>query len=370
MMISREPQVMNRPLPRQRGLSLIELMISVSIGMFLLLGLSTLLVANSETNKELNKTGNQIENGRYGIQLLSDDIHLAGFLGTYKPPGGAWTTPDPCAVALASLGFSNTAAPFAAATVTVPVAVHGYAGADALPVSCATAVANRVAGTGVLVVRRVSTTPVAPAAVPAGGSTYLQVSLCPDATVEPLPFVIDTDKTKFTLTLNDCKSTNVAPARQYLVHIYYVSSCSDCPNDTIPTLKLAEFKDGAFTTSALVEGIQNMQLDYGIDMDGDGAVDCYTSNPTSPPAAEIDPAVCPQPTPVYVWTDPIANWSNVMAVRINLLARNLDTTPYWVDSRTYNMGLTGATTAANDAYKRHVYSVVARLYNISGQRER
>ena len=368
-MKSHDLYVMKRPLARQQGLSLVELMISMTIGMFLLLGLGTLLMANSETSQELNKAGNQIENGRYGIQVLTDDIRLAGFLGTYKAPGapGTWTTPDPCATALASLGFDTTVSP-----VVVPVAIHGYAGASALPASCATAVTNRAPGTAVLVVRRVSTTPIAPSAIPAGGSSYLQVTNCPDITLDPKPFVIDTDTSKFTLMQNDCIAANVAPARQYLVHIYYVSTCSDCGNDTIPTLKMVEFNKGALTTTSLVEGIQNMQLDYGIDMDADGAVDCYTSDPTSPPAAEIDVAVCPQPAPAYVWTDAIANWSNVMAVRVNLLARSLETTPYWVDSRTYNMGLTSAITtpvAANDAYKRHVYSSVARLYNISGQRE-
>lgn len=366
-MKSHELYVMKRPLAQQQGLSLVELMISMTIGMFLLLGLGTLLMANNENSQELNKAGNQIENGRYGIQVLTDDIRLAGFLGTYKAPGapGTWTTPlDPCATALASLGFDTSVSP-----VVVPVAIYGYAGGSALPTGCATAITNRVAGTAVLVVRRVSTTPIAPSAIPTGGSTYLQVTNCPDLTLNPKPFVIDTDASKFTLMQNDCVASNVAPARQYLVHIYYVSSCSDCGNDTIPTLKMVEFNKGALTTTSIVEGIEKMQLDYGIDMDGDGAVDCYISDPTTPLAAEIDIAVCPQPAIAYIWTDPVANWSNVMAVRVNLLARSLETTPYWVDSRTYNMGLTGATTATNDAYKRHVFSSVARLYNISGQRE-
>ena len=365
---------MNRALVRQQGLSLVEVMIAVAIGMFLLLGLSSLLVANSQTSQELNKTGSQIENGRFAIQLLSDDIHLAGFLGTYAPTGATWTIPtDPCATALANLGFSNKLSPVVSATVTVPVAIHGYAGADALPASCAAVVTNRLAGTGVLIVRRVSTTSIAATAAPA--YPYMQISNCPDATIDTVPFVFDTDKTKFTLTQKDCLSTNLVPVREYLVHIYYVSSCSDCTaNDGIPTLKSAEFKSGVFTTSSLVEGIENMQLDYGIDMDGDGAVDCYTSNPTAPPDTEVKPALfpasaCPQTTIPYDWTVVTNNWSNVMAVRVNLLARNLQPSTGWTDNKIYGMGLTGTIAATNDAYKRHAYSSVARLYNISGQRE-
>ena len=365
---------MNRPLGRQQGLSLAELMIAIGIGMFLLLGLSSLLVANSQTSQELNKTGGQIENGRFAIQLLSDDIRLAGFLGTYAPTGATWTIPaDPCATALVNMGFSNKLSPVVLPKVTVPVAIHGYAGADALPASCATVVTNRLAGTGVLIVRRVSTKSTAPAA--ALGYPYLQGSNCADSTIDTVPFVFETDKTKFTLTQRDCLSTNLAPVNEYLVHIYYVSSCSDCTaNDGIPTLKSAEFKGGVFTTSSLVEGIENMQLDYGIDMDGDGAVDCYTSNPTAPPDTEVKPALfpasaCPQTTIPYDWTVVTNNWSNVMAVRVNLLARNLQPSTGWTDNKIYGMGLTGTIAATNDAYKRHAYSSVARLYNISGQRE-
>ena len=365
-MLSRETLSIKPSLIRQRGLSLVELMIAVAIGMFLLLGLSTLLVANSQTHQELNKTGNQIENGRYAMQLLTDDVRLAGFLGTYYPAAVTWSVPDPCTVALANLGFSNVA------PITVPVAIYGYTGSEVLPVTCAALVTNRLAGTDALVVRRVSTTPFAQASVPVG--IFLQSSTCPDATIDLVPFIIATDKANLILRKNDCLDANRAPARRYMVRIYYVSSCNDCPNDTIPTLKVVEFNDaGALVTLPLVEGIQNMQLDYGIDMNNDGSVDCYTSNPTSPPAAEIAPAVCPQlvaPAAPYVWTDATANWSNVMTVRFNLLARNLDPTTGWQDTRTYNMGLAGATTATGDPYKRHAYSSVARLYNISGQRER
>ena len=368
-MLSREILSIKPSLIRQRGLSLVELMIAVTIGMFLLLGLSTLLVANSQTHQELNKTGNQIENGRYAMQLLTDDVRVAGFLGTYYPAAVTWSAPDPCKVALADLGFSNVA------PITVPVAIYGYTGSEALPVTCAALVTNRLAGTDALVVRRVSTTPIAQASVPTG--TFLQASTCPNATIDPNPFIIDTVKANLILRKNDCLDANRASARRYMVRIYYVSSCNDCASDTIPTLKVVEFNDaGALITLPLVEGIENMQFDYGIDMNNDGSVDCYTSNPTTPPAAEVDPVAapttaCPQtaPTP-YVWTNATTNWSNVMTVRINLLARNLETSAGWQDNRTYNMGLVGATTATGDAYKRHAYSTVARLYNISGQRER
>ncbi len=374
-MMTHKLHAIGRQLPRQAGLSLVELMISIVIGMLLLLALSSLLVANSQTNKELNRTGNQIENGRYATQLLTDEIHHAGFYGTYSPVGATRLTPDPCATALTGLGFSNTLAPVAAASVNVPVGIYGYAGGVALPSTC-TAITNRMAGTAALVVRRANTIPTTVAAAVAAGTgdTYIQVSTCPNSLIDAVPFVVATASSaaNFPLTQSDCLSSNLAPLWKYMVSIYYISSCSDCvANDGIPTLKVVQLVNGALSgPTPLVEGIENFQLDYGIDMDGNGAVDCYTSNPTSPPASEISTAVCPQTSPVYVWTNPVTNWSNVVAVRVNLLSRNLERTAGWVDTHTYDMGLVGATTATNDAYKRHVYSAIARLNNLAGQREK
>src|SRR5260221_8528477 len=136
---------MNRSSLQQNGFSLVELMVAIAIGMFLLMGLSSILAANSQTNKELNKTGNQIENGRYATQVLTDEIHLAGFLGTYSPVGATWQTPDPCAVALTGLGFSNTLNPWVAASFNVPLGIYGYVGVAAFPSTC-TAITNRLAG--------------------------------------------------------------------------------------------------------------------------------------------------------------------------------------------------------------------------------
>jgi type IV pilus assembly protein PilW len=96
----------------------------------------------------------------------------------------------------------------------------------------------------------------------------------------------------------------------------------------------------------LVEGIENLQLDYGLDSDNDGAPDSYTTAPTA------------------------TDWANVMAIRVNLLARNNTTTPGYSDTNTYSLGLTSVTVPTqNQAYKRHAFSELVRLINPSGRRE-
>jgi prepilin-type N-terminal cleavage/methylation domain-containing protein len=75
--------------PRRRirysGFTLIELMISVVIGLLILLALITLLVNVSRNNSEMSKTNQIIENGRFALQLLQADISHAGYWGGYVP---------------------------------------------------------------------------------------------------------------------------------------------------------------------------------------------------------------------------------------------------------------------------------------------
>lgn len=326
----------NPPLA-QAGLSLIELMVSLAIGLILLVALSTLLVRQSTTRDELEKSSRQIENGRYGMQLLHDDIQHAGFYGEYSPaPDVTYTTPDPC-VTTGDLGWNASSVPNA-----VPVAIQGYAGAVADPTTCS--LNNYKPSTAVLVVRRSDTQTITPASAVAN-TTYFQTSRCKDSTK-----AFGLGATGFTLQQKDC--TTLSTLRRYLVRIYYISSCDVCTptSDNIPTLKLLEFADGVQTLLPLVEGIENMQFDYGVDATPmDGAPDTYTTSPAT------------------------ADWANVMAVRVNLLARNNEITRgEYNDAKTYQLsGVSGvaAIPAFNDAYKRHVFSEVVRLINPSSRRE-
>ena len=97
------------PTTRQTGLSLIELMIALVIGLVLLLGISTLIVQQNITRSEMDKSSRQIENGRYAMQMLHDDIQLAGFYGSYSPGNlvEAVIPNDPCDTVPANLGWSS-----------------------------------------------------------------------------------------------------------------------------------------------------------------------------------------------------------------------------------------------------------------------
>jgi len=338
-----------------RGFTLVELMIALLLGLFLVIALVSLLVSNVTTRSELDKTGRQIENGRYAIQLISEDLQNAGYLGAAATTAFATALPVICPAKMADLGYVPQTNP---GTSTIPVPVYGF---SAVP----TCVTNHAANTAMVLLTRVRTQTDTVATMTAG-ETYLQVSNCATDTV---PYAIGTTSASFGLTTKDCTKAEVL--RKVVQRIYFVSSCNVCTGtgaDTTPTLKMAEYVAGAMTVTPLVEGIENLQFDYGVDMDGDGGPDCYVSDPGSPSATEV--AACPVTTPAYDWTVPTTNWTNVMAIRIHVLARATENSPAWSDARKYDMGLAVGTVGPfKDAVKRHVYSAVARLYNGSGQRE-
>lgn len=346
----------------QRGMTLVEWMVSITIGLILLTGLTALIARQSSTQTELEKSSRQIENGRYAMQLLNEDVQMAGYYGEFSKvdatvPGSV----DPCLTTLAAIeGLMN-----------FPVQGFDFPNAATVRPSCIDA-ANHVAGTDILVIRRAEpvTLSIATAASAAGGQVYLQSGMTPSGLEFTKRVGKGADTSVFDLFTKD--GTTPASLRKFLVHIYYVSPCSVPVSTTctsaadggkpIPTLKMLELSASGNTTTLttvpLVEGIENMQVDYGIDTTVDGSADGQ-----------------------YVAAPAAANWANVVALRVHLLARNNDATAGYVDNKTYAMGYLSTAsaqtvTASTDtygsnvqAYKRRLFSQLIRVVNPSSRRD-
>jgi len=357
---SRQRQVfVNRQM--QRGLSLIEMMISITIGLIILSAMATLFSNQSKVRSELDKSNRMIDNGRYALELLTDNIGMAGFYGNYEPASGVpAATPDPCDLAVLTNAASSVdmlrhpVQGFDAATSAV--------GATGVSVACtayAAIAGNNVTpknGSDMLVMRRASTTaPVAAATVTAAASTVLQVSNC---TNDVAPgYQIALGNAAFTLRDKDC--TAVASLRPFIVQIYFVSTNNNVVGgvgDGIPTLKRIELSQGGgLVTTPLVEGVEYMQVEYGVDGDSDGD-------------GTVDMAVFDGAPDSYVQTCPNATcWSRVVSVKTHIVARNIDPTTGYNDTKTYVLGGAGNFGPFNDAYKRHAYTKVVRLVNPSGR---
>jgi type IV pilus assembly protein PilW len=70
---------------RRLGFTLIEMMVGIALGLIVLAVLTAVFVGVSNNRRDMERTGRQIENGRFAIRLLADDIVNAGYFGEFDP---------------------------------------------------------------------------------------------------------------------------------------------------------------------------------------------------------------------------------------------------------------------------------------------
>lgn len=358
-----------RPAPRrQAGFSLVELMVSLTVGLVVVAAMTTMFVQSSRARNANDRANRQTESGRYALQLISTDLQQAGYFDafdadasskTYQAPPAA--TPDPCITTLTAL----------AQNLSLPVQGYDSPGSNPLG-NCG--ITDIKAGTDVLVVRRASTCVAGPTAdtgcdPAAAGDILFQASLCPNEIAAASYYKLDTNTANLTLHQQDCAT--LANYRRLQVHIYYIAN-NNKPNDGVPTLKRWEL--GAANPVPLVDGIEDLQVEYGIDfsptsgagagllLNGDGVPDAVTASPDGyNGCSNLTHPTCAQ------------YWQAVVTANVHILARNVTLNPGYKDTKTYTLGLNAAGTANtrgpyNDGYGRHVFQGLVRLNNANARR--
>jgi len=70
---------------KYKGLSLIELLIAMVLGLTLATGVVQIYVGSSTTERDREARQRMQENGRFGLNFLSQEIRMAGYLGCLSP---------------------------------------------------------------------------------------------------------------------------------------------------------------------------------------------------------------------------------------------------------------------------------------------
>ena len=277
----------------QRGLSLVELMVAMTIGLLLTAGIGYFYLGSRQTFRTVDDLSRIQESYRYALEFMGTDIRQAGFAGCANVV--AIPQPGTTGALLATAG--------APAGLFLAQAIQGFAGAAAWPGPGA-APANYVPNTEVLRIMRADTlgsnvtvvmgannAPISIANNPAGivaGSTAL-VSDCTHADVFPVNAVGGT--------------TSVTPGVA-LQKAYSVGAELFPLNDTVyfigtnlsgnPALYR---RLGVAASEEVVENVENMVIRYGVDNNIDYAVDAYQA------------------------AGAVADWRQVVAVRLNFVFR-------------------------------------------------
>ena len=338
----------------QRGMTLVELMVSIAIGLLITASMATLYANVSAGRGEIERTSRRMENGRYALTVLADEIQNAAYFAEFDPRSLAIpaSTPDPCQTDATSV--SNA----------LRVYVQGYTNVAATVLSCLTDVKP---GTDIIVIRRANgcTNGSSGCTPMTSGEIGIQASSCNNTSELGSGNVanyykVSSSASDFTLTQKNC--TTAADVRKLLVRIYYIAQ-NDKAGDGIPTLKRAELSGSSFNVVAIAQGVDNMRIEYGLDTGGTGVPSVYTpspdlylscSNTTSPTCA--------------------GQWASVVTAKIYLLARNADSSAGFSDQKTYTLGhLSNGTNHASgsvfntgplgDNFKRTVFQSVVRFQN-------
>jgi len=302
----------NGPLA-MRGFSLVELMVAMTLSLLLLAGVVAIFASSRSSYETTDKLSRIQESGRFALDQFVHDIRASGFLGCSRAP----------------LVFTSVVTPgnFLYDFVDASGQFRSLSGfqytsgswSPALP-SAGLPTAQLIPGSDILAVR-MPARDIAP--------QKLQKDLTVDTEELLFPPSTNTFKDSDIVMLYSCgrqaffQATKFNTTTGAMTHdqaganltnklyfeplkdftqavpvqtvIYYVAAKS--ATDSTPSLWR---KTGIYDPEELVEGVEQMQIDYGVDTNNDYAVDKYQT------------------------ADAVTNWARVFSVRIALLVRSLE----------------------------------------------
>lgn len=254
----------------QAGLTLVELMVALAIGVFLIAGALTVFAKTRDLYRSNEEAARLQETARFAMNILETELRMANYWGLMNRADLFTNAARDPADALPA-----TIAPGVGAVVNQcggnwPLRVLDYVeafnGASPFPLTCA-ATGTPQAGSDVLVVRRASVDPLVSLAG-TDGQLKIQVS----RTGAALFSGDDPTSTGFLLPVSE--------TRILVANAYYVST--DAATG-VPTLrrKRLDFVGGApaITDEEITPGVEDLQVEFGVDDDGNGIVDYYTAPP-------------------------------------------------------------------------------------------
>lgn len=316
----------------EHGLSLVELLVALLLGVFLSAVMVTAYLGAKRSHFHDEQAARIQENGRYALRLLSRELGMAGFYA------GLLSTGELAPVSVDTDCSNQRWALDAKRPLEL---VNNYvAGDDPITVdlaafSCLTNEDVR-STTDLLAIKRTATEASLLRGVAAAALTrstqqkwYLRLRGGHHPAWEKLRPVDLFDPARINSTQSYWRAVS---------NIFFIRNFSEEEGDGIPSLCMETLAGLAMTVRCLVQGVENMQLEFGIDTDNDGVANQYKA---SPAVAELDHAV---------------------TAKIFLLLRSVNPIAGHRDDRSYYLGKQ-VVPVIGDGYLRRVFSTTVRLSN-------
>ena len=387
---------MNTPLPdRQRrvaGFSLVELLVAMTIGLALLIALSTVFLASQQSSRRQSQISNLQQNVRIAFDYLARDARMVGHLGCYTGRGDplsnfpATTLDTNYVLGIEGYEYTNTTAD--AYTLTSYAPANTTTGTDwqsnTLPTNgIANLPLSTLAGTGtgdgltpgsdVLVIRTIADGPfrLTVPSVAAGNTLTIENvarGTCSDGTTPKVSglcagshALIASCTNARVFSVNAIAAGNVTMNGSLggdpvypdgasevfpLQTIAYYVKLSSSGTTTSLYRRIFDGNTAGGIEQELIEGVENLQVRYGVDTAAttpDGVIDEYRT------------------------AQGVNDWSRVVAVRMGLLMRAQDPvegdTAVAASAPVNGVDVTFPSVAGARRYDRRVFTTTVAIRN-------
>jgi type IV pilus assembly protein PilW len=355
----------------QRGISLVELMIAMVVGLILMNGIFNIFLSSKRAYRTTEELGRIQENARYALQTLTKDLRMTGYMGCFGEVNKTDNVKDskkPIAAGVAYFdnpitGYdaqSNTGTATSDWSPNLPSYFSTYSYFSSIP---------PIAGSDIIVIQRavpfstsdtgslatlsgsiqIDSNPPAPDSIAKGDT--LVISDCKDSDIFMVDNDIDGSSVPVNISHDNSVNTSNSLSKSYLPNAklmrmvmngYYVGTNTD-GNRALYRTRLAG--NGAMKKEELLEGVETMQVAYGEDTNGDGVPNRYLS------------------------AGDVTDMGNIVTVRVGLLMYSIREVSEENDTRSFNVAGTDVDdtgtipTHGVDKSLRQVYTATVKIRN-------
>ena len=316
---------------KERGFTLVEIMIAMVLSLVLGVAITTIFANSSHSFNQDENVLRMQDDARHALREIAFEIRMAGHYAALLLPGSivpdtSLTLGTDCGPVGSPAWMYQTQAPGTDLNLSISALDNATAAQAAANHTCIGG-GEFKGGTDVVSIKRVAG---ASTAVARAGQVYLRTNgtmgllFKEPASLAP-PVVILPPRSEW----------------EYRPSIYFVRNYSNAPGDGVPALckKVLRGAGPSMITECLAAGIEDLQIEYGLDLDDDGNPNVFLPNPT------------------------LLQMQNVVSARIFMLARTTEIDRRYQNNKTYIVSNAPAF-APGDNFHRRVVTTTVSIQNI------